>query len=96
MLAIADKVITGIFVGILGTIWLFTRRYEAPFPYRILVYDRAGQKTYLSGIRVCFRTHAVAVSFAAHYKNAFPEHDFVLKSCIPRLTRIRILKRNHM
>lgn len=79
--------ITGLFVGILGIIWLFTRKYEIPHPYKLVIYDRLGRQANLDGIRTIFRTHVAAVSFAKHYRSLFPQYDFVLESSIPQLRR---------
>ena len=80
-----DKIITGLFVGILGTLWFFTRRCEIPHPYKIITYDSLGKQTSLDGIRTIFNTHTAAISFAKHYKELFPQYDFVLESGLPQL-----------
>ncbi|MFM8658394.1 MAG: hypothetical protein ACKOCQ_00420 [Candidatus Nitrosotenuis sp.] len=40
-----DRIITGLFVGVLGTLWFFTRRCEIPHPYKIITYDALGKQT---------------------------------------------------
>jgi hypothetical protein len=80
-----DRIITGLFVGILGALWFFTRRCEIPHPHRIIAYDALGKQTYIDGIRTVFNTHAVAVNFAKHYRELFPQYDFVLESGLPQL-----------
>ncbi len=81
-----DKLVTGLFVGILGVLWFFTRRCELPHSYRIIIYDRLGTQTRLD-LRTIFATHTAAVSFAKHYRSLFPQYDFVLESTIPQLRR---------
>ncbi|NDB50776.1 MAG: hypothetical protein EB161_01185 [Nitrosopumilaceae archaeon] len=80
-----DKIITGLFVGVLGTLWFFTRRCEISHPYKIITYDYLGKQVSLDGIRIIFNTHSVAVSFAKHYKELFPQYDFVLESGLPQI-----------
>ncbi|MBM3905261.1 MAG: hypothetical protein FJ354_01060 [Thaumarchaeota archaeon] len=81
-----DKIITGLFVGVLGTLWFFTRRCELPQPYRLVIYDKLGRQANLD-LRTIFHTHTAAVSFAKHYRVLFPQYDFVLESGIPHLRR---------
>jgi hypothetical protein len=81
-----DKIITGFFVGVLGTLWFFTRKCEMPHPYRLVIYDRLGKQVGLD-LRTIFHTHTAAISFARHYRVLFPQYDFVLESGIPQIRR---------
>jgi hypothetical protein len=82
-----DKIITGFFVGILGTLWFFTRRCEMPHKHTIITYDMLGKQVKLDGLRVRFNTKAAAVSFAKHYTTIFPQYEFVLESSLPNIRR---------
>ncbi len=82
-----DRIITALFVGILGTLWFFTRRCEISHSYKIIIYDMLGKQINIDGIRTVFNTHAVAVSFAKHYRVLFPNYDFMLESSLPQLKR---------
>lgn len=89
MSALADKVITWLFVGILGGIWLLTARCQMPHPYSISVYY-LGRKARIDGIKTRFRTHGGAESFARHYSEIFPPYTFEIRSCVPQ-TRPKFL-----
>lgn len=82
-----DKIITGLFVGILGTLWFFTRRCEMPYKHTIITYDMLGKQAKLDGLRTSFNTKAAAVSFAKHYATMFPQYEFVLESRLPDIRR---------
>jgi hypothetical protein len=82
-----DKIITGFFVGILGTLWFFTRHCEMPHKYNITTYDMLGKQVKLDGLRISFNTKAAAVSFAKHYAAVFPQYEFVLESRMPDIRR---------
>lgn len=82
-----DKIITVFFIGILGTLWFFTRRYEIPHKHTIITYDMLGKQARLDGLRTSFNTRAVAVSFAKHYTALFPQYEFVLESNLPNIRR---------
>ncbi|AJZ75508.1 hypothetical protein SU86_002965 [Candidatus Nitrosotenuis cloacae] len=82
-----DKIITGFFVGILGTLWFFTRRCELPHKHTIIIYDMLGKQAKLDGLRTSFNTKIVAVSFAKHYTTVFPQYEFVLESSLPNIRR---------
>lgn len=82
-----DKIITGFFVGILGTLWFFTRRCEMPHKHTIITYDMLGKQVKLDGLRAKFNTRAAAVSFAKHYTTVFPQYEFVLESSLPNIRR---------
>jgi len=66
-----DKIITGLFVGVLGTLWFFTRKCELPHPYRLVIYDRLGKQISLD-LRTIFHTHTAAISFAGIIECCFP------------------------
>lgn len=83
---VIETIITMIFVGVFGSLWFFTRKYEVPQPYRIAVYDKLGFQVSISELRTVFNTHSAAVSFAKHYSQMFPNYEFVLESRLP-LTR---------
>lgn len=82
-----DKIITGFFVGMLGTLWFFTRRCELPHKHTIVIYDMLGKQAKLDGLRTSFNTKAAAVSFAKHYVTVFPQYEFVLESRLPDIRR---------
>jgi hypothetical protein len=82
-----DKFVTVLFVVILGTLWLCTRRYEVPQQHRIIVYDVLGSQVNIDGIRTNFGTRVAAVSFARQYRESFPHYDFVLEPTAPLLKR---------
>jgi hypothetical protein len=86
-LGIFDKLITMVFVGVLGALWFLTRRYVMPHQHRILIYDKLGGRVELDGIRTVFSTRTAAISFARHYSVMLPHHDFVLGSELPKLKR---------
>jgi len=88
------KIITGLFVAVLGTLWFFTRRCEIPHQYKIIIYDTLGRQTTLDGIRTTFNTHTVAVSFAKHYRELFPHYQFSLESGLPTIRRRFLLIKN--
>jgi hypothetical protein len=80
-----DRIITGLFVVMLGTLWFFTRRCELPHKYTIIIYDILGRQVKLEGLRTSFNTHAAAVSFSKQYSASFPQYEFVLESILPEI-----------
>ena len=80
-----NRIITGLFVGILGTLWFFTRKCEMPHTYKIITYDTFGKQMSIDGIRTIFNTYTIAVSFAKYYQRLFPQYDFALESGFPQL-----------
>lgn len=82
-----DRIITWLFVGILGMLWFFTRQCEIPHQYNLVIYNMLGEQVRLDGIRTIFGTHSVAVSFAKHYGKLFPQYNFVLESNLPQIRR---------
>lgn len=87
--------ITGLFVGVLGTLWFFTRQYELPRPYKIVIHDAFGSQIELDGIRSSFNTHTAAVSFAKHYSRLFPQYQFSLESSMPHIKHRFLVSKNH-
>lgn len=87
MRAMWDKIITAFFIGMLGTLWFFTRRYEIPYKHTIITYDVLGKQARLDGLRTSFNTRAVAISFAKYYMTLFPQYEFVLESNLPNIRR---------
>lgn len=82
-----DKIVTGLFVGVLGMLWFFTRRCELPHKHTSIIYDMLGKQAKLEGLRVSFNTRAAAVSFAKHYTTMFPQYEFALESNLPNIRR---------
>jgi hypothetical protein len=87
MRAMWNKIITALFIGMLGTLWFFTRRYEIPHKHTIITYDMLGKQARLDGLRTSFNTREAAVSFAKHYTVLFPQYEFVLESNLPNIRR---------
>lgn len=81
------KIVTGLFVAVLGAMWFFTRHCEIPHQYKIISYDALGKQITIDGIRTTFKTHTVAVSFAKHYRELFPHYQFSLESGLPIIRR---------
>ncbi|HIH07481.1 MAG TPA: hypothetical protein HA292_02675 [Candidatus Nitrosotenuis sp.] len=82
-----DKIITALFICVLGALWFFTRHHEIHHEYRVISYDTFGNKISIDGIRTVFTTHSAAVSFAKHYSEIFPLYNFALESNLPDLRR---------
>ncbi|MEM3064653.1 MAG: hypothetical protein QW177_04700 [Candidatus Nitrosotenuis sp.] len=81
------KLITAVFVGVLGAAWFFTRHYEISSTHRIVAYDLFGKEIQLYGLRTMFKTRSVALSFAKHYGMLFPHYQFCLESSMPQIKR---------
>ena len=91
--SIADKIITGIFVGIFATMWFFsTRYYEKPKQYSIIVYDIFEKQISIDGLRTEFQTVEVATSYIKEYQKSFPQYSFSLESPIPEIKRKTIFR----
>ncbi|MEW6588481.1 MAG: hypothetical protein AB1299_04885 [Thermoproteota archaeon] len=88
------KLITAVFVGILGIAWFFTRYCEISSTHRIIAYDLLGKEIQVQGLRTKFNTRAVAISFAKHYGRLFPHYQFCLECNMPQIKR-RFLVFNH-
>lgn len=88
------RIITGLFVILLGTLWFFTRHCEIPHQYKIIIYDTLGRQVNIDGIRTTFNTHTVAVSFARYYHRLFPYYQFSLESGLP-IIKHRFLAAKH-
>ena len=94
-----DKIITGFFVFIFGTMWVFSvKYYEKPKQYSLIVYDVFGNENKIYGIRTTFSTQAVAKNFIKEYQRSFPQYCFTIVSYIPEIKRRTIfnilLKKN--
>ena len=83
-----DKVVTGFFVIIFGTMWFFsTRYYEKPKQYSIIVYDVFGKQISIDGLRTEFQRIDVATSYIKEYQKTFSQYIFSLESPIPEIKR---------
>ena len=86
-----DKLITGFFIFVFGTLWFFsTRYYESPKKYSIIVYDVFGNQNTVDGLRTEFQTKQVATSFQKHYQKFFPQYNFSITSEFPMHGKRRI------
>ncbi|MEM2785660.1 MAG: hypothetical protein QXY15_03185 [Candidatus Nitrosotenuis sp.] len=94
LIVIFGKMITAVFVGILGIAWFFTTHYEISPTHRIVAYDLYGKEIQLHGLRTKFNTRTVAISFAKYYGGLFPHYQFCLASNTPQIKR-RFLVFNH-
>ena len=94
MKKIADKVITGFFVVLLGSLWyLSTKYYVKPNQYNIIIYDPLGKEFKIEEIRTEFKTKKVAISYVREYKNRFPNYDFSLAEEIPQIKGRKIFSK---
>lgn len=84
---IFDRLITALFVAILGTAWFLTRFSEISTTHKIVVYDILGRRIRLDGLRTTFDTRTAATSFAKHYSKIFPQYQFCLESSMPQVKR---------
>ncbi len=82
-----DRIITGLFVGVLGMVWFFTRQCEVPRQHTVIAYDKHGKQVKLEGLRTRFNTQAVAISFARHYREIFPQYEFISESSLLHIRR---------
>ncbi|MEM4391525.1 MAG: hypothetical protein QXG67_01915 [Candidatus Nitrosotenuis sp.] len=81
------KLITAVFVGILGVAWFFTRYCEVSSTHRIIVYDLLGKEIRVQELRTKFNTRTAAISFAKHYGRLFPHYQFCLEPSTPQIKR---------
>jgi len=88
MRKILDKIVTGFFVVILGTLWYCTKCFVKPNQYKIIIYDVLGNQVNVDGLRTSFNTSRVASSFISEYQNRFSQYKFSISSEMP------IVKRN--
>lgn len=84
---IFDRLITALFVAILGAVWFLTRFSEISTTHKIIAYDILGRRIHLEGLRTTFDTRAAATSFAKHYGKRFPQYQFCLESSMPQVKR---------
>lgn len=86
-----DKVITGFFIFVFGTLWFFSARYyEEPKKYSLIAYDVFRNQNTIDGIRTEFQTKQVATSFQKYYQKSFPQYDFCVSSELPHTGKRRI------
>ena len=83
MRKIFDKVVTGIFVVVLGTLWYCTKCFVKPSEYKIIIYDVFGNQINVDGIRTNFNTYKVANNFIAEYQKRFSQYNFSMASDMP-------------
>jgi len=88
MRKITDKLVTGFFIILLGTLWYFTKCFVKPTKYKIIIYDVLGNQVNVDGVRTSFNTPKVANSYISEYQNRFLQYNFSLASEMP------IIKRN--
>ncbi|MBS1268046.1 MAG: hypothetical protein MAG458_00764 [Nitrosopumilus sp.] len=97
MWEIADKIITGFFVVVLGALWYCsTKYYVKPNDYEIIIYDIFGKQIKIKEIRTKFKTSKVAKSHVREYKKRLPHYDFTIaidepnikQNSIPRIFKI--------
>ena len=86
-----DKLITGFFIIIFGTLWIFSSRYyEKPKKYSIIAYDVFGKQNTIDGLRTEFQTKQVATSYQKYYQKSFPHYDFSIAVELPTTGKRRI------
>lgn len=88
-----DKLITGFFIFVFGTLWLFSARYyEKPKKYSLIVYDVFGNQNVVDGLRTEFHTKKVATSFQKDYEKSFPQYNFSISSELPRNGKRKVFR----
>lgn len=86
-----EKLITGFFIFVFGSLWLFsTKYYEKPKSYHLIVYDVFGNINTIEGLKTSFRTKQVADNFVKEYQVLFSQHSFSLISEFPQKERRKI------
>ncbi len=86
MRKVFDKMITGFFVIVLGTIWYCsTKYYVKPNDYKIIIYDVYGKQVNIKEIRTQFKTSKVAKSYVTEYKKRLPHYDFTIAIDEPKI-----------
>ena len=86
-----DKLITGFFIVVFGTLWVFSSRYyEKPKKYSLIAYDVFGNQNTVDGLRTEFQTKQVATSFQKYYQKSFPHYDFSIAAELPESGKRRI------
>ena len=77
MQKIFDLTITGFFVIILGTLWLFTTKcYTTPKKFEILISNN--ENINKENLRTIFQTQEVAYSYLKEYELQYPDCTFSL------------------
>ena len=85
---IIDKIITGFFVFVLGTLWFFSaKHYVKPKEYSLVIYDVFGKEQTIKEIRTTFQTQEVALGFLREYQKNFPQYQFSLQTYLPKIKR---------
>lgn len=86
-----EKLITGFFIFVFGSIWFFsTKYYEKPKSYHLVIYDIFGNISTIDGLKTSFHTKQVADSFVKEYQILFTQYSFSLLSELPQNGRRRI------
>jgi hypothetical protein len=86
-----EKLITGFFIFMFGSLWLFsTKYYEKPKNYNLVIYDVFGTLNTIDGLKTSFQTKQVADSFVKEYQRTFPQYSFSLLSELPLKGRRKI------
>ena len=100
MKKILDRIITGFFVVVLGSLWYCsTKCHVKPQCYTIIIYDIFGKQIKIDEIRTEFKTQRVAQSYISEYRKRFSHYDFSIALEIPEMKRrlsIRNFKRIQM
>ena len=100
MKKILDRIITGFFVVVLGSLWYCSTKYQIkPQRYTIIIYDVFGKQTKIDEIRTEFKTQRVAQSYISEYRKRFSHYDFSMALEMPEMKRrlsIRKFKRIQM
>jgi len=88
MVQILNKIITGFFVFIFGSLWFFSVKYYLkPRHFFIVVFDNKGRVITLGGLRTKFRTPGVAFIYIEEYQKRFPDQRFFLEPANPKFKR---------
>ena len=90
-----DKIVTGFFVVILGTIWYLSTKCHIVQNYNITVYDMLGKQIIIDGLRINFKNQRVARSYILEYQKRFSQYEFFIspdshaikEKFIPRLLK---------
>ena len=100
MKKILDRIVTGFFVAVLGSLWYCSTKYQIkPQHYTIIIYDVFGKQTKIGEIRTEFKTQRVAQSYISEYRKRFSHYDFSMALEMPEMKRrlsIRKFKRIQM
>ena len=88
MVEILNKIITGFFVLIFGSLWFFSVKYYLkPRNFFIVVFDNKGRTVNLGDLRTKFSTPVVAFSYIEEYQKRFPDQKFFLEPANPKFKR---------